>query len=129
VVGVADASKLLEILPNKIRDVLGIVPCIDLVTEDGKDCIRITIEPYPYPVSYKGQYHVRSGGTKQKLTGPALKHFLLHKIGKHWDEIPAPEFSLADLDAGALTRFRRRAVRSKRLEPEIIEHDDALLLD
>ena len=48
-VGVADAAKLLVDLPNKIRDVLGIVPDVDFITEHGKDVICITVEPYPYP--------------------------------------------------------------------------------
>lgn len=65
-VGVDDAAKLLKDLPNKIRDMLGIVPAVDLVHENGKKLVRITVEPYPYPVSYKGQYHVRSGSTKQE---------------------------------------------------------------
>ena len=43
-VGVPNAAKLLADLPNKIRDVLGIVPCVDLIAEDGKDVIRITVE-------------------------------------------------------------------------------------
>ena len=55
IVGVANAAKLLKDLPNKMRDILGIVPDVDLITEDGKDVIRITVEPYLYPVSYKGQ--------------------------------------------------------------------------
>jgi len=54
VVGVADASKLLEILPNKIRDVLGIVPRIDLLTDDEKGFIRITVEPYHLPGQLQG---------------------------------------------------------------------------
>ena len=55
IVGVSNPEKLLEELPNKIRDILGIVPDVDLITENGQDIIRITVEPYPYPVSYKGQ--------------------------------------------------------------------------
>jgi len=42
---------------------------VDLLTERGKVYIRITVEPYPYPISYKGEYHYRSGSTKQVLKG------------------------------------------------------------
>ena len=35
-VGVKDAEKLLEMLPNKIRDILGIVAIVELVTEAGQ---------------------------------------------------------------------------------------------
>ena len=52
--GVPDSRKLLQELPNKIRDVLGIVAKVRLFRESGKDLIRIQVDPFPYPVSYKG---------------------------------------------------------------------------
>ncbi|HBY98802.1 MAG TPA: transcriptional regulator [Chloroflexi bacterium] len=129
VVGVADAAKLMEDLPNKMRDMLGIVPSVDLMTIDGKDLIRITMEPYPHPVSYKGQYYYRSGSTKQELKGAALDHFLLRKIGRHWDAVPVPGVALTDLDTGAISRFRQRAARSRRLATEMLAEDDAALIE
>ena len=36
VVGLKDAPKLLEDLPNKVRDVLGIMVAVNLVEADGK---------------------------------------------------------------------------------------------
>ncbi|MFN0213494.1 MAG: helix-turn-helix domain-containing protein [Saprospiraceae bacterium] len=79
VVGLADAKMLMEDLPNKIRNILGIIVDVNLHSENGKDWISIEVEPYPYPVSYKGQYHFRSGSTKQELIGAALDKFLLQK--------------------------------------------------
>ena len=89
-VGVPDARKLLVDLPNKVRDVLGILVKVNLRREAGKEMIEIVVEPYPYPVSYKGEYHVRSGSTKQELKGAALDQFLLKKRGLHWDGVPVP---------------------------------------
>jgi len=129
VVGLNNAAKLMEELPNKMRDLLGIVPDVDLMTEDGKDIIRITVEPYPYPVSYKGRYYIRSGSTKQELKGAALDHFLLSKTGKRWDAVPVPGVGTGDLDAKVLTRFRERAAKSKRVGPEVLEEDDAGLIE
>src|SRR5262249_37299562 len=63
-VGVADSRKLLGDLPNKIRDVLGITADVHLVQEADKELIEIRVEPYPSPISYKGEYHYRSGSTK-----------------------------------------------------------------
>ena len=60
-VGLPQAKKLLEDIPNKIRDFLGIMTEVNLREEDGNDYIEIRVEPYPYPVSYKGEYHYRSG--------------------------------------------------------------------
>jgi ATP-dependent DNA helicase RecG len=44
--------------------------------------LQINIEPYPYPVSYKEQYHYRTGSTKKELKGASLDKFLLKKQGK-----------------------------------------------
>ncbi len=59
-VGVADARQLLETLPNKVRDLLGIIVDVNLLQEAGRQLLEIVVEPYPYPISYKGQYHYRS---------------------------------------------------------------------
>ncbi len=129
VVGTPGAAKLLEDLPNKIRDIPGIVPDVDILRTGGKDVIRITVEPYPYPVSYKGQYHARIGSTKQELRGSALDHFLLRKTGKHWDAVPLTGVSVEDLDSRAIAQFRERAARSNRLGLEILEEENASLIE
>ncbi len=72
VVGIEDAERLLEELPNKLRDLLGIIADIELLEEGGRSYLRIVIEPYPVPISYRGEYHYRSGATKQVLRGAAL---------------------------------------------------------
>lgn len=74
-VGVANAARLLEEIPNKVRDVLGIMVDVNLVIEDRKELLEIRVEPYPNPISYKGEYHFRSGSTKQEFKGAALSHF------------------------------------------------------
>ena len=81
VVGLSNTKKLLEDIPNKVRDILGIVVDVNLFAENGKDYIEIKVTPHPYPVSYKGQYHYRSGSTKQELKGTALDRFMLQKQG------------------------------------------------
>ena len=82
-VGVPNAARLLEEIPNKVRDVLGIMVEVNLRHENGKELLEIRVEPYPSPVSYKGEYHYRSGSTKQELKGAALSRFLLKKQGLH----------------------------------------------
>src|SRR6266550_994280 len=90
IVGVPDAPRLLVDLPNKVRDVLGILVDVNLKRSGQNEYIEIVVDPYPYPVSYKGEYHIRSGSTKQELKGAALDRFLLRKQGKHWDGVPVP---------------------------------------
>lgn len=129
VIGLDKPEKLLEDLPNKIRDVLGIIPEIDRLQEHGKEFIRITVQSYPNPISYKGQYHIRSGSTKQELKGAALDHFLLGKYGKRWDSVPLPGVTVEDLDHKVIEQFRQRAIQSRRLNPEDVPTDDQALLE
>jgi len=107
VTGIHNAERLLEEIPNKVRDMLGIMVDVNLLHEHGKDVLEIIVEPYPSPVNYKGQYHYRSGSTKQELKGTALDRFLLGKHGRTWDGVPLPGVTLADLDSGALEAFRQ----------------------
>jgi ATP-dependent DNA helicase RecG len=93
VVDLKDAKKLLEEIPNKVRDTLGILVDVNLHQTDQGKFIEILVEQYPYPVNYKGQYHYRSGSTKQELKGAALDKFLLQKKGKRWDGVPVPNVS------------------------------------
>jgi ATP-dependent DNA helicase RecG len=101
VVGIENAKRLLEELPSKLRDLLGIVAEIDLLEEDGKPYLRIAVEPYPVPIRYRGEYHYRTGSTKQvdMLKGAALDRFLLGKTGRRWDAAPMPGVAVEDLDS------------------------------
>ncbi len=57
VIGVANAKRLLEDLPNKIRDTMGIVADINLLKEQEKEYIEITVPSYPVAISCKGAYY------------------------------------------------------------------------
>jgi ATP-dependent DNA helicase RecG len=127
-VGVPDAHKLLEDLPNKIRDVLGIMADVHLVRKAGVDLIEIRVEPYPSPISYKGEYYYRSGSTKQELKGAALERFLLKKRGRHWDDAPEPSFTTRSCSAAALKLFKQRAGESARMERSVLRDSREILL-
>lgn len=57
VVDLKDAKNLMEEIPNKVRDTLGILVDVNLYQTDQGKFIEILVEQYPYPVNYKGQYH------------------------------------------------------------------------
>ena len=67
------------------------------------------------PISYRGQYHYRSGSTKQELKGVALQEFILRKLGKQWDDIIHPTASLNDIDIKAINFFVKKGIQAKRL--------------
>ncbi len=129
VIGVANAQKLLEYIPNKIKDILGIIVDVNLRVEQGRELIEIVVEPYPYPVSYKDEYHYRSGSTKQELKGAALDRFLLRKQGKTWDGVPVPRVSLSDFKEEAFQIFRAKASRSGRMSEEVLADSNASLIE
>jgi ATP-dependent DNA helicase RecG len=129
VVDLNEAEKLLEDIPNKVKDVLGILVDVNLhQSEEGK-FIEIHVEQYPYPVNYKGQYHYRSGSTKQELKGAALDKFLLQKKGKRWDGVPVPNVSSIDLKQEAFDFFRKRAFRSQRIDEESLTDNNEHLIE
>ena len=129
VVGVAGAKKLLEDIPNKVRDILGILVDVNLHQTEEGDFIEIVIESYPYPVNYKGQYHYRSGSTKQELKGAALDKFMLQRKGKRWDGVPVPNVSVNDLKKDTFDFFRKRAVKAQRIEEDVLTDSNELLID
>lgn len=129
VVGLPDAAKLLEDLPNKVRDLLGIVVDVNLQAQANLPYIEVVVQAYPNPISYRGHYYMRSGSTLQELKGAALDRFLLGRQGRTWDGVPLPQFSLTDVSTSAMTRFRKLAQRSGRLDVETLAESDAQLID
>ncbi|MEO6718885.1 MAG: ATP-binding protein [Ferruginibacter sp.] len=129
IVGVTDAKKLLGEIPNKVRDTLGILVDVNLHTTAQGDFIEIIVEGYPYPVNYKGQYHYRTGSTKQELKGAALDKFLLQKKGKRWDGVPVPNIAVTDLKQETFEFFRKRAIKSQRIEEDILTDTNEHLIE
>lgn len=129
VVGVANAKKLLEDIPNKAKDILGVIVDVNLHSENEKNYLEIIVEDYPYPVNYKGQYHYRSGSTKQELKGAALDKFMLRKKGKKWDGVPVPNVSVKELKSETFDFFRKRALKSKRIEEDVLSDSNELLIE
>ena len=116
VVGLSNAKRLLEDIPNKIKDILGIIADVNLYETPQGDYIEIIVEPQPNPVNYKGEYHYRSGATKQELKGTALDKFLLKKQGRHWDSVLVPNVAVSDLKQETFTFFKEKGIKSNRID-------------
>ena len=128
VVGVKDVKKLMEDIPNKIQSGLGIVADVNKHTKDGKDYLEIKVCPSSFPISYHGEFHYRSGATKQQLTGIALTEFITKKTGVRWEDVTVDGITVDDLDAESFKIFRREALRSKRMtEAELNISNEELL--
>ncbi|MGC9101171.1 MAG: helix-turn-helix domain-containing protein [Caldisericum sp.] len=104
IVGVNDAKKLLEDIPNKIKSKLFITPFVSIENKEGKDVIVIEVLPSTFPVFYEGKIFVRSGSTTQELTGLELSSFLIEKTGQTWDKLPS-DAEEKDLDDETIEKF------------------------
>ena len=115
VVGVTEPKRLLEDIPNKIVNNLGIVADVNLLVEHGVEFVEIVVSPSNMPIAYKGVYHYRSGATKQELKGVALQQFIMNKMGRSWDDIPLDYASIDDIDRSAIDYFLRCGINAGRV--------------
>ncbi len=103
-VGVNNPKKLMEYLPNKIKNKLFITPSSTMEEQEGKKLIRIKIDATDFPIFYEGRIYIRTGNTTQEITGTELSSFLLHKSGKSWDSI-LTDAKISDLDEETIKTF------------------------
>ena len=129
VIGLQNARKLLEDVPNKIRDAMGIIVGVNFFEKEGKEYLEIDVPAYPIGISCKGIYYYRSGSTRQILTGPALEAFLLRKRGVTWDNLPMPAFSMKDIDDNAVERFKQLAAKKGRIDKSMLDEPKAVLME
>lgn len=128
-IGTPNSHKLLEDIPNKIRDALGIVVGVNLLNDKDKEYIEIDVPPYPIGISCKGIYYYRSGSTRQVLTGPALEAFLMRKRGATWDNLPLPAFSLEDVNDELLGRFKQWGIKKGRIDQSVLDEPKKILME
>lgn len=115
VIGISDYKKLMEDLPNKIKNAMGISAEVNLHNQNDKYFIEIVVQPYTVAISLRGRYYFRSGSTNQELTGPTLNEFLLKKSGKTWDDVIEVRASFTDIDEKAVKVFLAAAQNAGRL--------------
>jgi ATP-dependent DNA helicase RecG len=117
-VGVEDYKKLMDEIPNKIKNLMGITADVNLLQENNKHFIEIIVQSYSVPISLRGRYYFRSGSVKQELTGAALNEFLLQRAGHTWDDVIDERASFDDIDEATIKRYLRKAEETGRL-PDI----------
>ena len=115
VVHLNNYKRLLEDIPNKIRNYLGIICDVQLHEEREKKYISIKVNPNSIAVSLHGRYYYRSGSTKMELTGVELNEFLLKKTGKTWDDVIEEDASINDIDEESLSKFFEDSLEKGRM--------------
>ena len=114
-VRLSNVKKLLEDIPNKIINHLGIFCDVNLIVESNIQLIEIVVPSYEIPTSFHGKYYYRSGSTMQELRGNVLNDFLLRRTGKSWDDVIEPETSIANINPETFEYFKKYAIQNKRL--------------
>lgn len=123
VIGIYDSKRLMDDIPNKAVQHLGLVVDVNLHDENGKHYIEVIIPISKVPISYHGIYHYRSGSTKQELKGNALTLFMLKKLGVSWEQRPISKASIDDLDQRTIDSFLEKALAKQRIS-ENAKHSD-----
>jgi len=126
-IGVENSRKLLEDIPNKIRNKLGIIPSVEVQQKGGKDIIGISVNSASVPISCDGKYYLRSGSTTLELEGNELTNFLMRKVGKTWDEFIEERASLDDINPETIEKFKKFA--EDRIPSIVKEKDHKVILE
>jgi len=125
VTGIDNHNELLEQLPNKFRDILGLYAEVNMQYENDKHFLEIIVPRYDVPISVRGKYYVRTGCTLQELKGPALNEFILKRTGKTWDDTPEQRATINDIDGSSIKQFLKDVKIVKRINIE----DDIIIAD
>jgi len=126
-IGVKKSKKLLEDIPNKIRNKLGIIPSVKIENVKGKDIIHIFIKSSSVAISYNGKYYIRSGSNSFELKGEELTKFLIEKSGKTWDEFIEEKAGFNDINLKTIEEFKKFAV--DRIPSIVAEKDYQTILE
>jgi len=128
ILGIDNYRELLELLPNKFRDILGVFAEVNLKAKDNKHYLEIVVPRYDVPISLRGRYYSRIGSTLQELKGAALNEFILKRAGKTWDDIPAEFATIREIDKNAIKYFLQKTTKSKRISPDAVKENTGSLL-
>ena len=128
-IGLSNYKTLMESIPNKIKNQLGITAEVNLHEENSLYYIEIVVTPYSVPISLRGRYFYRSGSVKQELSGSALNEFMLNRMGKSWESVPIPKVTITDLKTDTFSFFKEKGVKSGRIDENRREDNPQQVLE
>ena len=129
VIGIHNSEVLLEQIPNKITDTMGIIADVIHCYEGELEYLEIIVDKYPSLISYHGKYYYRSGSTMREISGKELERSLLKSQGRTWDGVPLPKITAQDLKQDAIQLFKEKAVKRGRLTKEEVAVEDFILME
>jgi len=127
--GIEKSKYLLEMIPNKITDTMGIIVDVNLCFEGELEYLEIIVDKYPSLISFRGKFYYRSGSTMREITGKELERALLNSQGRTWDGVPLPKINVSDLKLDAIKLFKKKALERGRLQEDDVNVSDAILME
>lgn len=128
VIGLDNAQELVNMIPHKIKDYLGILVETSIKKKKNKEYLSIVVEPHPYPVNLRGRYYLRSGSNTYEAMGIELDRLMIKKLGIRWEKLSGHHSSVRDLDNRVIDYFKSKALDNKKLTERQVNVDDETLL-
>jgi len=117
IVGIRNAKKLLEEIPNTVKNLMNFHPNVEAFSEEGKTFIIVSIKPQDEAVDLRGVFYRRSGSTTVRVTGRDLKPFIMERGGLVWTDLISKKAKLSDISPEAVSAFIKRGQEVKRISP------------
>ena len=87
-----------------------IIPELEKIKVDGKTVIAVKIKENPIkPISKKGRCLKRVDSSNRAMSAQEVAQMHLHSTGMSWDNYPAKDTSLEDIDIDNVNRYIRKA--------------------
>ena len=87
-----------------------IIPELEEIKIDGKTVIAVKIKENPIkPISKKGRCFKRVDSSNRAMSAQEVAQMHLHSTGMSWDNYPAKDTSLEDIDIDNVNRYIRKA--------------------
>ncbi len=109
ILGIKNTEELIEILPNKINNILGLVVDIFQIFFDDKNYLKMKINKTYASISYNSNFYIKKSSNPIELNGENLTNFLLKKYAKTWDEVVEERFTLDEIDLKTIEKFKKIA--------------------
>ena len=110
--GINISNKEFENLVNRVVNLLGIHPGMEIITLENKPIIKISILESNLPISYKGKYYKRVGNTTRLMQDDELRNFFIKGI--NWDGFSG-NYTLDEINEESVRKFLRMAIYNGRL--------------
>ena len=110
--GINISNKEFENFVNRVVNLSGIHPGMEMVELENKNILKISVRESNLPISYKGKYYKRVGNTTRLMKDTELRNFFIKGI--NWDGFTG-NYTLEDINERTIRRFQRMAIENGRL--------------